>query len=501
MATPAASLGALPPTSSADPTPPATTRTQTTGTTGNTGQFQAALTAAGQSAQATQAVSGTDADTGIVDDTTDTTDTTDADAVANGLIGLVNQFTFLNPAVNAAVAQANGTAAPDTLPDLIVEANTSTDATRTRADELLLNNPNQAGQTPPATQQQPNAATLPATNAANTRTAVPVPELTVPTIPAVPAPAPDGAVELAVDAAGRTNIPPPAPVVANYVPPAPADLSTLEPVVNGTIETSPAAGLPATSAGDRPATAGEKFAAIASAGAQLAGTAPQPPASGVFENVLDAANALADSATNLPPSALTNDAVASITNLLDAQLSKAGPAGLASNADATAAVNAFATPATYNQPTSAPSPTSPSAPAPAASPMTESMAQAVVSHARVMERPGSVEFQMRLDPPELGRMQIRLVTHGDEIHGQVLVAHDAVRQLIESQLPELRQRLEAAGVNVQQFNVATDANTGGGRNPYREAAEFAPPVARPEATPAPRARIGRAAAGSLDVTV
>ena len=47
-----------------------------------------------------------------------------------------------------------------------------------------------------------------------------------------------------------------------------------------------------------------------------------------------------------------------------------------------------------------------------------------------------------------------------------VVSDDAIKRLIESQLPELRQRLEAAGVNVPNFDVSTDgggkrADTGG----------------------------------------
>jgi hypothetical protein len=75
--------------------------------------------------------------------------------------------------------------------------------------------------------------------------------------------------------------------------------------------------------------------------------------------------------------------------------------------------------------------------------------------------------------------------------------------MLESQLPELRQRLEAAGVNIQRFDVATDANSGGWRNPHREAAsDFAQRVASVEAPVArPRPRTAPAGAGSLDVTV
>ena len=90
-----------------------------------------------------------------------------------------------------------------------------------------------------------------------------------------------------------------------------------------------------------------------------------------------------------------------------------------------------------------------------------------------------------------------------KVHGRVLCASDAVRQMIESQLPELRQRLEAAGVNVQQFNVSTDPGSGGNQNAYRAAMleEFAPRTAATGTPAAPRARIGRVDAGSLDVTV
>lgn len=128
------------------------------------------------------------------------------------------------------------------------------------------------------------------------------------------------------------------------------------------------------------------------------------------------------------------------------------------------------------------------------------IADTIVTHARVLERDGGVEFQMRLDPPELGPLQIKLVTRGNEVHGQVLVADEAVRGMIESQLPELRQRLEAAGVNVQRFEVSADASGNGGRNAYRDAAqEFAP--RQQVVASVPRARVGRAASGTLDVTV
>jgi hypothetical protein len=110
---------------------------------------------------------------------------------------------------------------------------------------------------------------------------------------------------------------------------------------------------------------------------------------------------------------------------------------------------------------------------------------------------------MRLDPPDLGPVRVNLVSDGSELRGHVVVADDAVRRMIESQLPELRQRLEAAGVNVQRFDVTADPNAGGNRNPYRDAppVPFEPGLTpRPAAAPIPPVRT-RPAAGGLDVTV
>jgi hypothetical protein len=73
--------------------------------------------------------------------------------------------------------------------------------------------------------------------------------------------------------------------------------------------------------------------------------------------------------------------------------------------------------------------------------------------------------------------------------------------MIESRLPELRQRLEAAGVSVQSFDIATDPNANGSRNPSRDAAtEFAPRMNR-EVTATAARRPRSAPAGTLDVTV
>jgi flagellar hook-length control protein FliK len=137
----------------------------------------------------------------------------------------------------------------------------------------------------------------------------------------------------------------------------------------------------------------------------------------------------------------------------------------------------------------------------AAPPVAAQVSDTFVTHAQVLVKGGRHEFQLRLDPPELGEVQVRVLATGDRVEARLVVTDDAVKHLIESQLPELRQRLEAAGVTVPQFDVTTDS---GGRATGDERWErpqpaFAPPPK--SATPAARTPSRPTAAGGLiDVT-
>lgn len=369
--------------------------------------------------------------------------------------------------------------------------------------------------------------------------------------------APNGGSSIPAQAPIITNLIPP---VA-----APANLSVEAPPVSEPTAAVAAAALPSAGLGERPATAGEQFVADAEAGARLVAPAPAsaafsntlaaevtaaPPTNvpaarpaAPIESTRAPAAGFAPAPVSLTPAAVApvtaeatageSDAVATFGRAVadiaravartNASVPTAFSGTLATEVNVTRLAVDTTLPAvsiapTRDEPTSAeanvgssavagtPVPQAPVARA-AVSETTavrvspaEQIADTMVTQARVLERDGNVEFQMRLDPPELGRLQIRLVARGDEIHGQVLTASDAVRGMIESQLPELRQRLEAAGVNVQRLEVSADASGNGGRNAYRDAAqEFGP--RQPAAATAPRARVGRAASGTLDVTV
>ena len=511
MTTPTASLTALP-QPVADAT--ATGRSSQPRAAGTDSPFQSALAAAGrtrqtQQAQQTDTANATNATTdtaaasasqAATDDKADREKKDDAkDATLAGLLALAAQL--LAPPANTAAAQVTEqtAAASGTSTDLTAAVTANPAATRTRADQLRLDRAGGLLSTPagaPATQaanaaQTAAEATLATANSARTST---------PATPAVPTPTPNETTARAATATalrgGTSSIPAQPQIVANAIPipPVPADPSVTAPPVSEPTAALPATAVPSAQLGDRPTTTGERFAALASAGAQLA--ASGPPASVAFANTLAqvaAAPALAGAAPSGTVLPLTNIDGALAPPPLQATDSR--PSDDAAGVAPTGTAPLPPLPALDRG--------APAAPAAVPATPAAQVAEAVVVHSHVLERDGVVEFRMRLDPPDLGRVQIRLITRGDEVYGQVLVADDAVRRLIESQLPELRQRLEAAGVNIQRFDVATDSGTGGSQSAYREftGAALAPRVPTGVPAPAPQARIGRFEAGSLDVTV
>lgn len=95
-----------------------------------------------------------------------------------------------------------------------------------------------------------------------------------------------------------------------------------------------------------------------------------------------------------------------------------------------------------------------------AEPIVQQLAEGFVTHARAHGTPERTVFQLQLEPQNLGRVRVHLISTGDEVRGQLFVADESVRRLIESQLPELRQRLESMGVSIQRFDVSTGSQSG-----------------------------------------
>lgn len=294
-------------------------------------------------------------------------------------------------------------------------------------------------------------------------------------------------------------------VTANpgQTPPAPNATDALPTPVVAPQAPAEAPAVPNASVGDRPGTAGDRFAAIASAASALPPTQAQvTTAPTAFAQALTNTT-LANGAAGVTATSAAAVNAQNTANLVPAQLAapneRRQEPGDARDATQTAALPpTFSTAPAPNSVTAAQTPTAVRTPDPVAQ-----VADGIITHAHVATRAGETEFRMRLDPPELGPVKIKLTSDGDSIHGQVVVSNDAIRRMIESQLPELRQRLDAAGVTVQNLDVSTDANSGAGAGAgntwggYRS--EFPADPALPSANPiAARPRAARAA-GAIDV--
>lgn len=90
----------------------------------------------------------------------------------------------------------------------------------------------------------------------------------------------------------------------------------------------------------------------------------------------------------------------------------------------------------------------------------------VVRGASMMVTQGRSEIRVQLRPPELGTVRIQLVSdRSNLLEARIVTERDEVRQLIERNLPELRESLSASGVQVGNFDVSTQHS---GQTPFEE---------------------------------
>ncbi|WP_232313150.1 flagellar hook-length control protein FliK [Enterovibrio coralii] len=71
---------------------------------------------------------------------------------------------------------------------------------------------------------------------------------------------------------------------------------------------------------------------------------------------------------------------------------------------------------------------------------------------------------IRLDPPELGRMQIKLSMNQDQASVQFTVANQAARDMVEQTLPRLREMMQQQGLQLAQSSV--QQQDAGGRQAF-----------------------------------
>lgn len=72
----------------------------------------------------------------------------------------------------------------------------------------------------------------------------------------------------------------------------------------------------------------------------------------------------------------------------------------------------------------------------------------------IMMKNGSQEASLQLNPPELGRLDIRIATEGDQARVQFAVHNPDARDVLEQNMPRLRELLEQGGMQLARGDVA-----------------------------------------------
>jgi flagellar hook-length control protein FliK len=73
--------------------------------------------------------------------------------------------------------------------------------------------------------------------------------------------------------------------------------------------------------------------------------------------------------------------------------------------------------------------------------------------------------ELILTPPHLGKVEVKITTHGDQTSAQFVAATPAAREMLEQALPRLREVLEQAGISLTDAGVST---SGGQDRPQGE---------------------------------
>ncbi|ASS99939.1 MULTISPECIES: flagellar hook-length control protein FliK [Geobacillus] len=81
----------------------------------------------------------------------------------------------------------------------------------------------------------------------------------------------------------------------------------------------------------------------------------------------------------------------------------------------------------------------------------------VLRSARWMRLPnGVMQLVIRLHPEHLGTVTVKMTEEGGKLAAKLLVANDAVKELLNAHLPQLAQQLDASSITVEKWTVWSD---------------------------------------------
>ena len=81
---------------------------------------------------------------------------------------------------------------------------------------------------------------------------------------------------------------------------------------------------------------------------------------------------------------------------------------------------------------------------------------------QMMTRGGLQQAVIRLDPPELGALEVRILVHQDQTQVQIVSSSSVVRDLLEQQSTRLRESLAEQGIELANLDVQDSSSQGQG---------------------------------------
>ncbi|URA10904.1 flagellar hook-length control protein FliK [Thermospira aquatica] len=84
----------------------------------------------------------------------------------------------------------------------------------------------------------------------------------------------------------------------------------------------------------------------------------------------------------------------------------------------------------------------------------EQMLQQVAGKALITLRDGQSEMRLQLTPPDLGRMEMKIVLEDGQMRGKIVVSTPEAKALFDQNLGELQRQLQQVGVQVGSLDVS-----------------------------------------------
>ena len=77
----------------------------------------------------------------------------------------------------------------------------------------------------------------------------------------------------------------------------------------------------------------------------------------------------------------------------------------------------------------------------------------IINRLSIRSNGSQSEVKIQLDPPSLGRVRMNIITSGDGVRTLIVAENQAVKQVIESNLSQLRDSMLSQGLKLDGFSV------------------------------------------------